>query len=121
MNRAISVNDDRVREIAVNGRKVWIVRFKNDLFLKEAFDSEAELREALGADERASATVHFQADTETPWAVIEFLLNGEPLYTIYNSTREQFGTNGTKDRKLADEAAARLNQRPRSPRRGSNL
>ncbi|MFB9985009.1 hypothetical protein ACFSQQ_11315 [Mesorhizobium kowhaii] len=111
MSERPSTKNDRVREIIVNGRKIWLVRFRHDLFLKKAFDSEAELQEALGADERASATVHVRKDPEAPWSMIEFLLNGEPLYTIYNGTSGKIGTNGTNDLSIANAAAERLNQR----------
>lgn len=64
MNKTPSIKDNRVLEINVNDRTVWIARFTNSLFLKEAFDSLAELHEALGADQRASDTVAVARDED---------------------------------------------------------
>lgn len=119
MTESPSIKDDRVLEMRVNDRPVWIVRFTSRLFLKQSFDSLAELQHALGADQSASKTVEVQPGKEGPWGVIEFLLNDEPLYAVYNAISGEIGTKGTHDRKLANDGADRLNQRLHPLRRGS--
>ncbi|TIR76345.1 MAG: hypothetical protein E5X15_18250 [Mesorhizobium sp.] len=108
MNKASSIKDHRVLPLDVDGQTVWIVRFKNDLFLKRAFDNEAELSEALGADDKA-ATVHVRTDPEAPWGVIEFLLNEEPLYAVYDSAKGNIVVEGSYNRQDAETTSDRLN------------
>lgn len=110
MNGTPAVKDDRVLEIIVNRRKVWIVRFRNDLLLRNAIDSIAELHEALRADELALATVHVRVKPDAPWDVVELLLNRRRLYAVYDGAHGHIAEEGTYNRRTAQETADRLNQ-----------
>ncbi|RWM14959.1 MAG: hypothetical protein EOR72_13855 [Mesorhizobium sp.] len=115
MNKAPFIKDHRVSEIDVNGRTVWIVRFTSRLFLKEAFDSLAELQVALGDDQRASKTVAILPNGERPWTVVEFLLKKERLYAVCNCSDDKVGDKGAFNRWEAEHAAESLNQQPPQP------
>lgn len=113
MNEVPSVTDDRVREIKVNERPVWVVRFKNKSLLKTAFDSLAELNEALGADQGTPETI--SVSEEDRWVVVEFDLKGKPLYAVYNGSEGELSDEGSFQRWDIEQAAAYLNDDPHQP------
>ncbi|MDX8521471.1 hypothetical protein [Mesorhizobium dulcispinae] len=122
MKKAPSIKDDRVLPLDVDGQTVWIVRFKNDLFLKKAFDNEAELSEALGADDKAPVGDRVEPPAQgNAWVTLEFDLGGKPVYAVCNSDEAKISEKGTYKRPLAEAWAKSLNRRsdthrPQSPR-----